>query len=178
MGAALERCRAGHPHGADLEWRAFGTSCCCVSGLSLGRAHLESELDRELSFHLDQLTQENLARGMSSADARDAARRSLGGMTQIQEECRDMRRTNYIETLWNDLRYAIRTLGRTPGFTAIIVLTLALSIGANSAIFSVIQGVLLRPLPFAQPDRLMRVYFNGDTQPKFPLKPERLSRFS
>ena len=82
-----------------------------------------------------------------------------------------MRRTNHIETIWNDLRYAVRTLGRTPGFTIVIVLTLALSIGANSAIFSVIQGVLLRPLPFAQPDRLVRVYFQSDSQPKFPLNP-------
>jgi len=84
---------------------------------------------------------------------------------------RDMRRTNYIETIWNDLRYAVRTLARTPGFTIVIVLTLALSIGANSAIFSVIQGVLLKPLPYPHPDRLVRIYFNSDTQPKFPLNP-------
>jgi predicted permease len=135
------------------------------------RTGVERELDRELSFHLDQLTEENITRGMSPKDARDAAKRSLGGVSQIQESCRDMRRTNLMETLWNDLRYAVRTLGRTPGFTIVIVLTLALSIGANSAIFSVIRGVLLRPLPFAQPDRLMRVYFQSDSQPKFPLNP-------
>jgi predicted permease len=82
-----------------------------------------------------------------------------------------MRRTNYVETIWNDLRYAVRTLARTPGFTVVIVLTLALSIGANSAIFSVIQGVLLKPLPYPHPDRLVRIYFNSDTQPKFPLNP-------
>jgi predicted permease len=136
-----------------------------------GRTNVERELDRELSFHLDQLTEENIAHGMSPDDARAAAKRSLGGVSQIQESCRDMRRTNHIETIWNDLRYAVRTLGRTPGFTIVIVLTLALSIGANSAIFSVIQGVLLRPLPFAQPDRLVRVYFQSDSQPKFPLNP-------
>jgi predicted permease len=82
-----------------------------------------------------------------------------------------MRRTSYVETIWNDFRYAVRMLARAPGFTIIIVLTLALSIGANSAIFSVIQGVLLRPLPYRQPERLVRVYFQSDTQPKFPLNP-------
>jgi len=135
------------------------------------RASVEHDLNRELAFHLDQQAQENISHGMSPADARAAAKRSLGGVSQIQEQCRDMRRTNHIETLWNDLRYASRTLIRTPGFTIVIVLTLALSIGANSAIFSVIQGVLLRPLPFAQPDRLVRIYFQSDTQPKFPLNP-------
>jgi predicted permease len=137
----------------------------------LGRAHVERELDRELSFHLDQQVQENIAHGMSPDDAYAAAKRSFGGVAQTQEECRDMRRTNHIETIWNDLRYAVRTLARTPGFTIIIVLTLALSIGANSAIFSVIQGVLLRPLPFRQPERLVRIYFQSDSQPKFPLNP-------
>jgi len=135
------------------------------------RDRVESELDRELSFHLDQQAQENIARGMSSADAYAAAKRGLGGVAQIQEECRDMRRTNYVETIWSDFRYAVRTLARAPGFTIIIVLTLALSIGANIAIFSVIQGVLLRPLPYGQPERLVRVYFQSDSQPKFPLNP-------
>jgi predicted permease len=135
------------------------------------RSTVERDLDREIRFHFDQQVEENIARGMSPDEANAAAKRSLGGVTQIQEECRDMRRTNHIETIWNDLRYAVRTLARTPGFTIIIVLTLALSIGANSAIFSVIQGVLLRPLPFAQPERLVRVYFQSDSQPKFPLNP-------
>jgi putative ABC transport system permease protein len=88
-----------------------------------------------------------------------------------------MRRTNHLETIGNDLRYAIRTLGRTPGFTVVIVLTLALAIGANSAIFSVIQGVLLRPLPYARPDRIVRIFFNSDNFPKFPLNPYDLRDF-
>jgi predicted permease len=135
------------------------------------RNRVERELDKELAFHLAQQIDENLAQGMSPREARDAASRALGGYAQIQEECRDMRSTNHIENLAGDLRYAIRSLGRTPGFTAVVVLTLALSIGANSAIFSVIQGVLLRPLPYPHPDRLVRIYFQGGVQPKFPLNP-------
>jgi predicted permease len=136
-----------------------------------GKRRVEQELDRELRFHLDQQTQENIAGGMSADQAHRAALRRLGGVTQIQEECRDMRRTNQLDTIWNDLRYALRILGRTPGFTVILILTLALSIGANSAIFSVIEGVLLRPLPYAQPDRIVRIFFASDTYPKFPLNP-------
>ena len=127
-----------------LRWRSIA-----------GKSAVERELDRELSFHLDQQTEENIAKGMPPAEARAAARRSLGGVAQIQEECRDMRRINPLETIWNDLRYAVRILGRAPGFTTVIVLTLALSIGANSAIFSVIQGVLLRPLPYPRAERLV-----------------------
>jgi predicted permease len=136
-----------------------------------GRAAVERDLDRELSFHFDQQVQEYIANGMPPEDARFAAMRSLGGIAQIQEECRDMRRTNLIESTWNDLRYAFRILCRTPGFTIVIVLTMGLSIGANTAIFSVIQGVLLRPLPFADPGRIVRLYFNNDTYAKFPLNP-------
>ena len=82
-----------------------------------------------------------------------------------------MRRTQYIENLWRDLHYALRMLAKSPGFTVIIVLTLALSIGANSAIFSVIDGVLLRPLPYPEADRIVRVFFHSATYPKFPLNP-------
>src|SRR5580765_1804812 len=88
-----------------------------------------------------------------------------------------MRQTNQIETTLNDIRYSVRGLGRTPGFTIVIVLTLALAIGANSAIFSVIQGVLLRPLPYPQPDRIVRIFFNSDTFPTFPLNPFDLRDF-
>lgn len=84
---------------------------------------------------------------------------------------------NQFETVWNDFRYAVRNLGHTPGFVLVMVLTLALSIGANSAIFSVIEGVLLRPLPFTQPDRIVRVFLNSDTYPKFPLNPFDLRDF-
>jgi predicted permease len=141
------------------------------------RSRVERDLDRELAFHFEQQVQENLAKGMSQGEALAAARRSLGGFAQIQEECRDMRQTNRLESIWNDLRYAVRTLLRTPGFTIVIVLTLALSIGANSAIFSVIEGVLLRPLPYTQPDRIVRIFLKSDIFPKFPLNPWDLRDF-
>jgi predicted permease len=150
--------------------RAFDVLVLRLRSL-FGRGRLEHDLDRELRFHVDQQVEENLARGMAPDQARQAALRRLGALAQIKEECRDMRRTNQIETIAQDLRYAVRYLGRAPGFTAVIVLTLALSIGANSAIFSVIEGVLLRPLPYPRADRIVRIFFNSDIYPKFPLNP-------
>ncbi|HXM44021.1 MAG TPA: ABC transporter permease [Bryobacteraceae bacterium] len=135
------------------------------------RQRVEEDLNKELRFHLDQQLAENLAAGMPPDEARRAALRRLGGVTQIQEECRDMRRADHIETSWRDLRYALRSLHKSPGFTAVILLTLALSIGANSAIFSVIDGVLLRPLPYPNADRIVRVFFHSATYPRFPLNP-------
>ena len=139
---------------------------------SLARpGRVERELEKELRFHLDRQVEENLGVGMPLADARRAALRKLGGVTQIQEECRDMRRTDMIENFARDLRYAIRSLGKNPGFTVVILLTLALSIGANSAIFSVIDGVLLRPLPYPDANRIVRVFFHSASYPHFPLNP-------
>ena len=135
------------------------------------RKRVEQELERELAFHLEQQIVENLAHGMPPAEARHAALQKLGGVAQIQEACRDMRRTDYIENFWRDLRYAVRMLCKSPGFAVVIVLTLALSIGANSAIFSVIDGVLLRPLPYPEAQRIVRVFFHSRTYPKFPLNP-------
>src|SRR5579862_79843 len=135
------------------------------------RGRVEDDLERELSFHLAQQIEENLAAGMPPAEARRAALRRIGGVAQIEEECRDMRRTDYIENFWRDLRYALRILAASPGFTLVMVLTLALSIGANSAIFSVIDGVLLKPLPYPQADRLARIFFHSANYPTFPLNP-------
>src|SRR5579864_8402647 len=96
------------------------------------RRRTDHELDKELRFHLQQQIDENVARGLPPDEAHYAALRKVGGLTRIQEECRDMRRINYIENIMQDLRYAVRTLVNNPAFTAVMVLTLALSIGANS----------------------------------------------
>src|SRR5436190_1742135 len=133
------------------------------------RRRVDDELDRELRFHVEQEAQEYMARGMSPEAARNAALGRLGGVTQVQEECRDMRRVQTIENFTQDLRYGLRSLGKSPSFTVVIVLTLALAIGANSAIFSVFQGVLLRPLPYRDPDRVVRVFTRSASYPKFPM---------
>lgn len=123
------------------------------------RGAVEQELDRELRFHLDKETEANQTLGLTPEGARNAALRRFGGAAQIQEECRDMRRTAYLENFVQDLRYAVSALRKTPGFAAVTVLTLALAIGANSAIFSVIDGVLLRALPYPRADRIVRIFF-------------------
>lgn len=137
----------------------------------LRRGAVERELDRELRFHLAEEIENNMRRGLSRFEAESAALRRLGGVAQIQEECRDTRRTGYIENFIRDLQYAVRTLWKSPVFAVVIVLTLALAIGANSAIFSVTDAVLLRPLPYPRPDRIVRIFFSNRTYPKFPLNP-------
>jgi putative ABC transport system permease protein len=122
----------------------------------VSRKQVESELEKEMRYHLERQVAENIAEGMGAREAREAAVRVFGGVSQIEEECRDMRRTQYLENFLQDLRYAVRMLGKSPAFTVVIVLTLGLSIGANSAIFSVIDGVLLKPLPYPRAERIAK----------------------
>ena len=121
------------------------------------RQRLEREVDTELRFHLDQQIAEHLERGMSRKEAARAARATLGNLPLIREDVRAVWRWRWLDQLGQDVRCGARTLTRSRGFSAMSVATLALAIGATTAIFSVVYGILLRPLPVAEPERLVRI---------------------
>ncbi len=139
-----------------------------LRGLFSG-SRLESQMQEELSFHVDMQTEDNLRMGMNLSEARYAAMRKFGAMESVKEEYRENRTFAMIETLIRNIRYASRALRRNPGFAAVAVLTLALGIGANTAMFSVVHAVLLRPLPYSDPGSLIRIW---NTYPKLVAAPQ------
>jgi hypothetical protein len=128
---------------------------------------VEQELDEEFQFHLEQRIQTGIERGLAPEEARAEALRALDNISLRKEECRDMRGLNFVDNLAQDLKYAIRTLRKGPLFTAVAIVSLALGIGANTAIFSVMDVLLLRPLPVKAPDQLRLVSLSRKEKPRY-----------
>src|SRR5579859_2046502 len=126
----------------------------------LSRKRLYTDLDEEIAFHLGQRVQELVATGMSAKDAGAVARREFGNVAVVKETAREAWGWRWLEDLFGDLRFGVRTLRKNPGFTAVAVLTLALGIGANTAVFTIFDAVLLESLPVREPSRL--VLFTDD----------------
>jgi putative ABC transport system permease protein len=130
------------------------------------RRRVETDLDAELRAHLDLLIDENLSAGMSESDARRAARRELGHIDLLKAQVREVRMGAMLEQTLQDVRYGVRMLRRDRGFATVAILTIALGIGANTAIFSIVNGVLLRPLPYRDPSRLAMLLHNNTKENK------------
>ncbi|MCB9384533.1 MAG: ABC transporter permease [Bryobacterales bacterium] len=128
-------------------------------------SRVDDDLVRELAFHLDELTRENLDAGMPPDEARSAARRALGGLAQLEEQCRDHRRVSWLRDWARDFLYAWRSLAKTPRFTAVAVATLSLGVGASIAVYALAEALLLHSLPYPDPEQLV---YLGDMRTQNP----------
>src|SRR5688572_19537417 len=144
--------------------------------LHLGR--VERQLDAELRDHLERLAADYRRSGLSDAEARRRARLDFGGLEQVKEDCRDVRGTRWLEEIAQDLRYGLRLLRQSPAFTVIAVASLALGIGANSAIFALVDGVILKTLPVRDPERLVLLDDGSWTNPIWEQIRDRQLQFS
>jgi hypothetical protein len=131
----------------------------------LRRQQQTTRLNDELQFHLDQQVKENIARGLSPEEARYAALRTFGNPALLRDQARSSWTWNWLDKFLRDLRYGVRTLTRSPGFALTAILVMALGIGATTALFTIVRAVLLKPLPFRDPQNLVMVYehFRADT---------------
>jgi hypothetical protein len=123
-----------------------------------GRDRFAKELDSEIQFHLDELIAENIGAGMTPEEAKYAAMRGFGNSTLLKEETREAWGWMWLEQIGQDIRYGFRVLSNKPGFTAVVILTLALGIGANAAVFSVVNSVLLKPLNYPKAEELVALH--------------------
>jgi predicted permease len=135
------------------------------------RSRMETEMDAELRFHLESYAEDLARTGVPRQEAIRRAHLEFGGIEQAKEQCRDARRINFTETLFQDVRYAVRLFSKSPGFTAAAILTIALGIGVNAAIFGLVDSAFLHSLPFSDPDRLVHIWTiesDGDTHTPTP----------
>ena len=146
------------------------------------RKRVEQDLEDEIAYHLERKTEELVAQGMSQEEARRGALRSMDGLTQRKEQCRDARRVNLIDDAWQDLRYALRVLAKSPGFAAVAILTLALAIGANSVVFGILNALLIRPLDLPRAESLYSTqrkadHYGAESYPNYTVLRERSRSF-
>src|SRR5262245_32900510 len=125
------------------------------------RKRLERELDAELRYHIESLEAEYRARGLSPYEAHLSARRDFGGSEHIRDAYRDQRGIPMLETLWRDIRFSLRSIGRTPVVTLAVIATLGIAVGANTTIFGIVNAVLIKPLPYPDADRLITMSHNA-----------------
>src|ERR1700722_17280784 len=122
------------------------------------KQQVENQLDDEIRSYVEMRTDEKIAAGMSASEARRTALAEVGGIEQVKQAVRDHRAGAKVERLWQDARYGTRQLRRNPGFTVTVIVTLGLSIGANTAIFSIVNALMLKSLPYSDPDRMGTIY--------------------